>query len=225
MGLADKLNLNYISSIDTAFLDTPDVKIPDNIKNYFDRPYIVFVPNSLTWHPAYTHIDQNYIDDYYLKIINSINIIYKDYPIIMLPQLYNTEKKNDKLYFDRLKEQVKYNIIVLDDTISSDVQQTIIAGSQFIIGSRYHTIVFAINNNKPVIALSYEHKITGLLDILNMNDSLVNFDKIIHQGLDIEVFGKIIEQKIKNLHINEQAKKKAAEIASDCMKQFVTRYK
>lgn len=51
--LADKLKLTYIKSIDTAFLDTPKAEIPTDIKNVINNEkYIVYVPNSLTWHPA-----------------------------------------------------------------------------------------------------------------------------------------------------------------------------
>jgi colanic acid/amylovoran biosynthesis protein len=225
MKMADKLQLKYIPSIDTAFLDTPGASIPDNIKKYLIKPYIVFVPNSLAWHPAYSNIDQNFIDDYYIKIITIIIGKYKNYTIIMLPQLFNDRKFNDKVYFNKIKDKAeKDNIVVLDDSINSDIQQSIIASSEFVIGSRYHSIIFAINNNRPFIALSYEHKISGLLSILSLNDSLVNFDTVVLSRMSVEEFGGIIEEKLISLHPNEQAKKKALEIANHCMDQFMIKY-
>jgi colanic acid/amylovoran biosynthesis protein len=224
--IADALKLKFIPSIDTAFLDTPIAEIPDNIKKYLNTPYIVFVPNSLTWHPAYRHVAQSNVDIYYSMILMIINKVYSNHTIIMLPQLYNDKDKSDKDYFLHLKEKSKFNnIVVLDDTINSDIQQSIIAESKFVIGSRYHSIVFAINNNKPVIALSYERKIKGLINILNMENALVNFDEIVLSQMSIEKFENIIEQKMINLQVNPESKKMANKIADNCMKMFIERYK
>ncbi len=101
-----------------------------------------------------------------------------DYNIVMLPQLYNAGKKNDCLYFKRLKEETEHpsRIIVFPDTYSSDIQQIIIKDAQMIIGTRYHSIVFGINNRVPVIALSYEHKIAGMLEILGIKGRSFEFN-------------------------------------------------
>ena len=52
MELADQLQLQYISSIDTAFLEKPQVKLPADIEFLANEKIIIFVPNSLTWHYA-----------------------------------------------------------------------------------------------------------------------------------------------------------------------------
>ena len=39
-----------------------------------------------------------------------------------------------------------------------------------VIGARYHSIVFAINNCVPFVCLSYEHKMSGMLESLHLND-------------------------------------------------------
>ncbi|GHV70004.1 hypothetical protein AGMMS49928_15600 [Spirochaetia bacterium] len=226
MALADSLNLNYVTSIDTAFLNTSNALIPDTIKNYLGDKYIVFVPNSLTWHPTYCNIDQDLIDKYYINIIQILNNTYKDHKIVMMPQIFNNNKINDKVYFDKIKAKTNCsNIIVLDDFINSDIQQRIIAGCQFVIGSRYHSIVFAINNNRPFLALSYEHKIAGLLYILTVADTLILFNEIVLSQMPIEEFVDIINDKLHYLCTNNQAKEKAREIANNCMNQLVMRYK
>ena len=148
MDLANKLGIKYIKSIDSAFLDTPDATLPDSVRTDLGKQkYIVFVPNQLTWHPSFANMPQDVIDKCYLKMIDII-IQKTDYNIVMLPQLYNAGKKNDCLYFKRLKEETEHpsRIIVFQDTYSSDIQQIIIKDAQMIIGTRYHSIVFGINN-------------------------------------------------------------------------------
>jgi colanic acid/amylovoran biosynthesis protein len=180
MQLTDKLHLNYTPSIDTAFLDTPYVEIQDGVSTIINNEkFIVFVPNSLTWHTAYKNSKREDIDSFFVGIINIL--LAKNHKIIMLPQLaeYITYSEPDYAYFCKLKNAVKDdNVIVLNDTYSSDVQQKIIEKADFVIGARYHSIVFAINNCTPFISLSYEHKMTGLLEILNLNDMEINISNL-----------------------------------------------
>ncbi|MDR0894807.1 MAG: polysaccharide pyruvyl transferase family protein [Prevotellaceae bacterium] len=178
MDLADSLHLSYIPSIDTAFLDVPDVVVPDWIwKEINSDNYIVFVPNSLTWHPAYRHVDQTTIDKMYHEIMKNLYEKYPGIRVVLLPQLCG-DVHGDRAYFIKLVEQCPYNAVVLPDTISSDIQQKIISQSIFVIGARYHSIVFAINNSVPFIALSYEHKIAGLLSLLHLVDNMVDITSI-----------------------------------------------
>jgi colanic acid/amylovoran biosynthesis protein len=178
--LADELNLSYIRSIDTAFLDTPEAKIPDEISSIINNEkFIVFVPNSLTWHPAYKNRKQEDIDLFFVEVLKIL--LSKNNKIIMLPQLskYITYSEPDYAYFQRLKNMVKNDgVIVLNDTYSSDIQQKIIEKADCVIGARYHSIVFAINNKAPFISLSYEHKMTGLLEILNLREREINISDI-----------------------------------------------
>ena len=96
----------------------------------------------------------------------------------MLPQTYKSVI-NDYEYFLKLKEMSgNKNIIVIDENQSSDVQQEIIKKSYLVIGTRYHSVVFAINNEIPFISLSYEHKMKGLLELLEMTDRIVEIQDI-----------------------------------------------
>lgn len=68
MDLADTLSISYIKAIDSAFLDVPNVKAPDSVKSKVSsKPYVVFVPNQLTWHPTFCNMTQESIDKSYLK--------------------------------------------------------------------------------------------------------------------------------------------------------------
>ena len=54
MKMADELHLNYIPSIDTAFLDQPRMPIPEEINRFIGMSdYRIFVPNTLVWHLDY----------------------------------------------------------------------------------------------------------------------------------------------------------------------------
>ena len=67
---------------------------------------------------------------------------YPDSAIVMMPQLFNSGNRNDVIYFEQLKRKSKHNekIIVLPDSHSSDIQQTIISKAKFVVGARYHFV-------------------------------------------------------------------------------------
>lgn len=223
MELADILHLKYIPSIDTAFLDTPNAKIPKEISDLIgNEKYVVFVPNSLTWHKTYKNAEQEKIDDYFVSILQIL--LSSKRKVIMLPQLTSTVPYSDPdyAYFIKLTKLVENdNAIVIADTYSSDIQQKIIARSEYVIGARYHSIVFAINNAVPFISLSYEHKMTGLLEILELQDREINILNIGNNNFDTELSLQQIQQILsKNFENTVKAKEQAHKIAFETFEKL-----
>ena len=176
---ANGLGISAEEIVDSAFLECPDVIVPQNIlQEIGSNDYVVYVPNELTWHLRYPKSLQSQIDKFFLKIIDLISEKYPNRKIVMLPQTYKSHI-DDYSYFKRLCNLSKNkNIIIINENQSSDIQQKIISGSKLVIGARYHSIVFAINNNVPFISLSYEHKMKGLLDKLGLTENMVDIQDI-----------------------------------------------
>lgn len=187
--LADSLGVQYNSTTDAAFLDNTVVDVPTEIQKAIgDKKYIVFVPNSLTWHFYYKTTPQNNIDTYYINIIKHIEDKYPDCQIVMLPQTFmNPSWGNDVDYFRELqKKYPSSHVTVIDDIYGSDVQQSVINGAEMVIGARYHSVVFAINQARPFCALSYEHKIEGLLQLLGRTDRMIDIKDIFSNKSTLE---------------------------------------
>lgn len=197
--MAKSINSKSTKTMDTAFLETPIAKIPNEIGEMLTNDYIVFVPNELLWHYKFKNVCKTDIDSFYLEIIN---VLIKKFPtrrLIMLPQTFKNTAK-DYQYFCELRDKLRNdNIIVIDENQSSDIQQAIIKGASLVVGARYHSIVFAINNSIPFISLSYEHKMTGLLKMLGLDNMEINIEKVFilkEETIDSAVkhFETILEQ-------------------------------
>ncbi|MDD3078910.1 MAG: polysaccharide pyruvyl transferase family protein [Paludibacter sp.] len=225
MEIADKYEIPYTETIDTAFLDVPNSTIPESINKLINsKEYIVFVPNSLTWHPGYMKINQKLIDSFYIAIFKILNDKFPNSKIVLLPQLFNCNN-SDERYFEHLKNELKSshdNIVLIPEIYSSDIQQAIIKESKLVVGARYHSIVFAINNNVPFIALSYEHKIEGLLDILHLDNWLIDITEMknsqYNESKIISNFQFILD-KI-SIQTTEFGKETAYKIAHNCLKEL-----
>ena len=225
MKLADELGLSYTPSIDTAFLDTPNVDIPVEIQDIIsNEKFVVFVPNSLTWHAAYKKRKQKDIDSFFIEVFNIL--LEKNIKVLMLPQLsqYVGYSIPDYDYFLKLKALLNNNdnIFVLKDTYSSDVQQKLIEKAEFVIGARYHSVVFAINNCTPFVSLSYEHKMTGLLELLNLQDREINISNLGKSDFDSEMSLQKIRQLLNSDYPNA---KEVQEIANNMAVETFNRVK
>ncbi len=219
------LGVSFESTVDSAFLDSPVVEIPYEIKAAIGgKPYMVFVPNYLLWHYAYIgKITHENLLDFYCKILILIKEQKPELSIVMLPQIF-CGHQYDIEFFREIASRLNDNrIIVTADCYSSDIQQTIIRDAVFLVGSRYHSIVFALNQATPFIALSYEHKIRGLLTTLERMDVCVDITNI---SDDINTRNSCLQQikyLITKVYSDNDAKERAKRIASDCLMKFFKR--
>lgn len=222
MKFADELGLDYVPSIDTAFLDAPHAEMPVGLQSQLNGDYVVFVPNSLTWHVAYRDVPQKAIDGFYHQVIDLLERHFPTAKIVLLPQLYGRINGGDHAYFLRLKDcrSRPERIEVLPETCNSDIEQAVVARSKFVVGARYHSIVFAINNAVPFVSLSYEHKMTGLLETLDMSDASVGIQQL---GRDAGQIGNALERIRHNLEHPvpvDAAHRRAREIAARCFEKL-----
>ena len=225
--LAKELHIKkYFTTVDSAFLSSTHMQVPSEVLDTIHTDdYIVFVPNSLIWHFAYKgKITYETVLDFYCGLLD---IMLKNFPqscIVMLPQTFGRNDKlgNDiNLFNDIAKKYNDSRLVVIDDKYDSDIQQSIISKARFVCGARYHSIVFAINQNRPFIALSYEHKIAGLLNTLNCSDKMIDITESLNNNEQIEKTYALFESKIKKISCNPAITRKAKEIANNCFDAFL----
>lgn len=176
---AEEIGVNYVSTTDSAFLNDPQGTIPRELSAQFGKGgYLVFVPNVLTWHYRYKNVPDEVVQGFFKGILERLLAKFPQDKVWMLPQTYNPQVPvtAEMRFFTGLQQSVSEpeRVHVIPDTYGSDIQQLIIRGAKLLVGARYHSVVFAINNNTPFIALSYEHKIAGLLETLHKTECLVD---------------------------------------------------
>lgn len=222
--LANSLSLKYEPTIDSAFLASPEVDMPLEVKKVIGNDkYIVYVPNSLTWHYAYRDkLTEADIISFFLKILDVLVAKYPNHKILMLPQIFNSGyESGDKIFFDKLKSSYNNdNLIALDEIYNSDFQQSIIAKADLMVGARYHSIVFALNNATPFVAFNYEHKIEGLLRLLGNTQHMVDITECLLTEEGTTNALTEFEEKLELADSDEEAKNKAKAMAMSCFKKF-----
>ena len=227
--LADSLGIKYITTLDSAFLDAPKVEIPSEI-GLRDEKFIVFVPNLLIWHHAYKgKVSKETVISFFKMLLDRLFAKYPTHKILMLPQTFNygTYTGDDIHFFHDVKQAYGEDerIVILPDTYSSDIQQTIISKAELMVGARYHSVVFALNNNTPFVALSYEHKITGLLQILGKEDCMIDITRVFNSNETMTTAADQFEAMLKTVVSDEAAMRRAKQMTTKSFEIFLSTIK
>ncbi len=167
--IAAELKIPFHPSIDTAFARTATAPLPDELAYLKTRRFAVFVPNQLdAWHPDFRKLPPQRLTTLYRAILDEI--LSRGYDAVLLPQLFG-DKLIDHPYCRRLIRHADPNrTVLISDQYEADVQQAVIRRASLLIGARCHSVIFAIQNRVLFLALSYEHKIDGLLELLDLQD-------------------------------------------------------
>ena len=226
MRIAHDLGIkNVVQTVDTAFLDYPEAEIPKEIQDKIgSSPYIVFVPNLLIWHYFYKgKATKEDVIEFWAKAVDIIKKHYPDHKTVMLPQTFNYHEylgDDINLFKDIEKVRPNSDLIVTSDQNSSDIQQQIIRGADAMFGSRYHSVVFAINNNVPFVAFSYEHKIAGLLEELGLQDEMIDIKDLFTSAEFNQTVLDKFDAMIPTIHRAPEAQKVAKEKAKAAFEKF-----
>lgn len=177
METAAEFGIQAVEITDSAFLELPvsrDLPAEFSPLTGKDR-YCVFIPNVLRSMAGFRELPASRTCAFFKKVLDIILEGF-DGRVVMLPQLFGQGEWNDEPFFRQLADG-NDRVTVIPDSCPSDIQQSIISGAAFLVGARYHSMVFAINTGTPFIAFSYEHKISGLLRILGLEDRMTDLQK------------------------------------------------
>lgn len=145
----------------------------------------------------------NFFDDLSNKFISSDSSFYlnfqkkekKDLILVSLRYFKNLDLNKFKIFIDRLEEKISLNfefIVFSKEEIelakylnlnyfhSQNPVETIekISTSKFLIGTRYHSIIFSILTETPFIGLIYDIKVKNLIDDLGLNNLIYPDDEV-----------------------------------------------
>lgn len=164
----DKISLDYLKALNTKKSNiqlAPDYTSLVKPKKYMPekRQRVAIIPNKKML---------LFNDDLYIKLItkaiNYIEITMKKHVDIVLH-----ETKHDKT----IVEQICKNLRKPIDVISNENPETlkaIIGNYEWIIGSRYHAILSALNQGVPSLVMGWSHKYDQLMEDWGTKDLLMD---------------------------------------------------
>lgn len=182
-----KVNVNIVDKIITDIFD--DKRFKDK-----DRILVGFTPAGAKWN--YRGYDNKIKsqDRYIEQIARALDkiIASKKAEIVIFPQLYG--RISDKGLIEDIVKKVKQKkyIRVIPYEYDSEIQQEIIKKMDFFIGNRYHSVIFSLNNEIPVLCLSYEHKSSSIMNSFGLGEYVIDIEDF-DEDILINKFNTLIE--------------------------------
>ena len=143
----------------------------------------------LLWHPVYSNDSSvgERIRKTFLKTLEEL--VEKGYGIVFIPQLYG--KGNDyDLMSSYCANDDYYVITANDDRYDTYFQQFVISKLYAVIGMRYHSNIFSAKMGTPFISVSYEQKMQGFMEKMELSDYCLKLEDLNPESL-LRVFNRL----------------------------------
>lgn len=215
----DDIGVNSTVFPDLGFFLTPTKR---DMKNYLesygvpmDKKKVVFTlrPYRFQGFKNPNELFNNYMDGVKALVDYLINIGY--HVTFMAHTLGPSSHENDSLAIKKVMENLSEasltNITFIEDfNLNCRDVEKIYSYYDYMIGTRFHSVIFSLNVNVPSIAIAYGgNKGKGIMNILGNDDFSIDMDKIHHDTL-ISIFRNLAVNRDKYL-VNLKQKRQIIE--------------
>lgn len=188
---------NVVTTIDTAFYDMPDTEENDKILkeykelNVFLESYDKIAGMTITdfsWHVEFSQNvemrenTENVIRDFILKRKE------EGTGILLIPQLFGNQ--NDRMILEKFQDE---NTFILSEKWDTYFQQFIISKLYAVVGMRYHSNIFAAKMGIPFIAVAYEEKMRGFMEMWKLDEYGIDVRKLSAELLE-DKWNRLVSQ-------------------------------
>ncbi len=166
--------------------------------------------------------DQDYYESEIAKFIEKIS---KTHNILLLPQVTDTERKDDDRFpSKRIAEKLKNNkrLFFIEDEFSYDEMKGLYDNLDYLVGTRMHSNIFALTSGIPCIAIAYEYKTQGIMDELGLGEWVVDIGSLSHEKL-LSLFQSLINKRSAYLEILESKLEKLPG-GNDHVLEYISKY-
>lgn len=170
MQLMNSLGIRNIArSVDAGFLldSTPDIKAANSILPPEHRPVI-----GVTTRAWLKDTEQKIYERALAQALDQAITQYAAY-VVFIPQVTSEfHDDDDRLSNHSVFSMMKRQSRALELTANYDYRtiKTLYDGLDFMVGTRFHSVIFALTSGVPAIAIEYEHKTSGIMEDLGLTE-------------------------------------------------------
>ncbi len=113
--------------------------------------------------------------------------------VILVPQVtFDDLGDDDRTVQSRIYAQLKHQDKVLNLLDSLDFRElkALYGQLDYLIGTRFHSVIFALTEHVPAIAVEYEHKTSGIMNDLGLGDWVISMEQLSSEKI-VELFSGV----------------------------------
>jgi len=188
------------------------------------NPQAIFLPDLALydWQPSAQRVShRNQKDAYFVLTVKNyfnlnkqvaiekefadfISYVWKKHGLkcVFIPTGANPIEENDIPTGERLREKVGSKILKIEIPKTPEATHEIIKNARLAVCTRMHSAIFSAVVFTPFIAIAYEHKVKGLMELLKLKDWILPLDGITKSEL-ISLFDKLTTARVHQKYVDQ----------------------
>lgn len=189
IGVAD----NIVRSVDSGFLFSSNRRINLRKKLGVKKSAMLVGVTARQW------LAGDAQDAYEAELANALDEITKTYDahIVFIPQVTSVANNDDdRIVSHRVAKKMKNtkSVHVMDGDYDLYDVKAMYNELDFIIGTRFHSVIFSLTSRVPAIAIEYEHKTSGIMRDLKLSNWTLKIEDVKTKKI-VALFDKLIQQR------------------------------
>lgn len=125
--------------------------------------------------------------------------------VAVIPQVTSAEQNDDdRVVGRRIRDLLgtRNNVVFLDQRFTHYEIKAIFANLTYLVGTRFHSIIFALTEGVPALAIEYEHKTMGIMQDLDLEKWVLPIEDVTADKLTL-LFDQLVLERaayIQKLH-------------------------
>jgi colanic acid/amylovoran biosynthesis protein len=103
------------------------------------------------------------------------------YRVVVIPQVTSTaQHDDDREAGARIAQLLKPadNIVFLQNQFTSKEIMSVYSSLDYLVGTRFHSVIFALLSHVPAVAIEYEHKTSGIMQDLGLDKWVIPIEDV-----------------------------------------------
>jgi colanic acid/amylovoran biosynthesis protein len=117
--------------------------------------------------------------------------------VVFIPQVtVHLFEDDDRIVGNKIYQQIKRkgSVKVLNESYSHYELKAIYQNLDYLVGTRFHSVIFSLTSYVPAIAIEYEHKTSGIMKDLELAEWVIKIEDA-NSELLLNKFNKLIENR------------------------------
>ena len=90
---------------------------------------------------------------------------------------------DDRIVSARVADRMRLPAHVIHDRLDHRTLKSLYTTLDLLVGTRFHSVIFALNMGVPALAIEYEHKTTGVMTDLGLGAWVIDIEAVTPEGL------------------------------------------
>ncbi len=151
------------------------------------------------------------------------------YAVVFVPQVSSAfHNDDDALVQSRIQQLLPaaaHGVYFLSNTLSFEEVKAVFASCTYVVGTRMHSVIFALTSRVPALAIAYERKTVGIMSSFGLQEYVIPMERVTSELLEQKFLelDSHREEYLAKLDIHMPVEQKRAEEAFQEVQAFVAK--